>query len=275
MHCFVCGSEMKSCFHKECKEGPLEYVRCIRCGLVVCQTVYEMTEKAWESVNDEHRSYQGSDENPEDPNWLVRLHTQSRLFADLFSAEVFSANMRIVDYGCGDGKLSDFFRHDINSRQETKNAGGQILNFDAYMRPKDAADYLQDTDMRPASFDAVITCSVFEHLIGKTDVDKIVKLLNDNGTLCLHTLVCEEVPNDPTWFYLLAVHCTLWTNKSMGLLYDTYGFVGCAYHVEARMWFFFKNRQLFEQLKSKSPSVEGTWVFSDKFVDYWKQKPYR
>jgi len=61
----------------------------------------------------------------------------------------------------------------------------------------------------------------------------------------------------------------------MGLLYEQYGFAGCAYHVEARMWSFFKDCQRFELLRSKSPSISGKWVFSDQFVDYWKQKHYR
>ena len=129
--------------------------------------------------------------------------------------------------------------------------------------------------MLPGDFDAVVSCSVFEHLLGRRDVDEIIGLLEEKVTLCMHTLVCEEVPQDPNWFYLLGGHCTLWTNASMGLLFQQYGFVGCAYHIEARMWFFFKDRRRFELLKERSPLIPGEWVFSDQFVDYWKQKPYR
>lgn len=143
------------------------------------------------------------------------------------------------------------------------------------MCPEGPSDYLLDRDMIPGSFDIVVTCSVFEHLLGRPDVDEIIGLLNNEGILCTHTLVCEEVPQDPLWFYLLGGHCTLWTNRSMGLLFEHYGFIGCAYHVEARMWFFFKSRRHFELLKKKSSFIQGKWVFSDKFVDYWKQKPYR
>ena len=151
----------------------------------------------------------------------------------------------------------------------------KLLKYEKFIRPEGDSDYLNDEDMKPGGFDAVVSCSVFEHLLGRPDVDEIIGLLNDRGTLCMHTLVCEEVPQDPGWFYLLGGHCTLWTNKSMALLFEQYGFAGCAYHVEGRMWFFFKDRQRFEQLRSKAPSIPGEWVFSDKFVDYWKQKPYR
>ena len=134
---------------------------------------------------------------------------------------------------------------------------------------------MPDEAVTPGSFDMVVTCSVFEHLLGRPDVDEIVGLLKENGTLCMHTLVCEEVPRDPDWFYLLGGHCTLWTNNSMSLLFEQYGFTGCAYHVQARMWLFFRDRQRFEQLKSKRTLIQGEWIFSDQFVDYWKQKPYR
>lgn len=151
----------------------------------------------------------------------------------------------------------------------------KLLKYEKFIRREGDSDYLNDEDMKPGGFDVVVSCSVFEHLLGRPDVDEIIGLLNGKGTLCMHTLVCKEVPQDPDWFYLLGGHCTLWTNKSMGLIFEQYGFTGCAYHVEGRMWFFFKDRQRFELLKSKAPLIEGEWVFSDQFVDYWKQKPYR
>lgn len=251
-----------------------DYVHCENCGLVLSRTMYEMTDSEWQRMNDGHRSYQGTDENSVDPNWLPRLHSQANLFADLFASGIWEPDMRAVDYGCGDGKLSDYTENSKKSAGEYICAP-KILKYDKYMRPAGPCDYLRDEDMRPGSFDMVITCSVFEHLLGREDVEEIIGLLNGSGTLCVHTLICEEVPRDPSWFYLLGGHCTLWTNRSMGLLFEQYGFAGCAYHVEARMWFFFKDRHQFEHLREKSEEIPGEWVFSDHFVDYWKQKPYR
>ena len=62
--------------------------------------------------------------------------------------------------------------------------------------------YLSDNEVIPNSFDAVISCAVFEHLFGKSDVDAILQLLNEHGILFLHTLICEEVPKDLTGFTL-------------------------------------------------------------------------
>lgn len=277
MNCFVCGSEMGDYLRKTISPEPFErnYVRCKNCALVLCQTLYEMSDSEWQKMNEGHKEYQGSDKNPVDPNWLSRLHCQAKLFAELAAHDVWKPEMRFVDYGCGDGKLSNYVQNELTVRGKKTAVSQKLLKYDKYMHPEGDSDYLRDEDMQPGSFDMVVSCSVFEHLLGRPDVDEIIGLLNDKGTLCMHTLVCEEVPRDPDWFYLLGGHCTLWTNKSMGLLFEQYGFAGCAYHVEGRMWFFFKDRQRFEELKSKAPSIPGEWVFSDKFVDYWKQKPYR
>lgn len=277
MKCFVCGAEMKDYLQKKMRpeEPEWKYVRCENCGLVLCQTVYEMTDSQLVSLNDEHKSYQGTDENRGvDPHWVERLKCQAKLFADMAIQGVWEPGMCLVDYGCGDGKLSAYVQNEMYVRGEDT-CLCELLKYDKYMRPEGPSDYLSDEEMKPGSFDAVFSCSVFEHLLGRPDADEIIGLLKDKGTLCVHTLVCEEVPRDPEWFYLLSGHCTLWTNKSMALLFGQYGFVGCAYHVEARMWFFFKDRHRFEQLKSKAPMIPGEWAFSDKFVDYWKQKPYR
>lgn len=61
----------------------------------------------------------------------------------------------------------------------------------------------------------------------------------------------------------------------MKIVFDRYGFKACAYNVEARTWFMFRDRAPFERLKSESKNLSGTWVFGDSFVDYWKVKPYR
>ena len=112
--------------------------------------------------------------------------------------------------------------------------------------------YLSDNEVIPNSFDAVISCAVFEHLFGKSDVDAILQLLNEHGILFLHTLICEEVPKDPDWFYLGAAHVTFWTNAAMTHIYNTYGYAGCAYNVDARMWLFFKDKEEYLRLQAKS-----------------------
>lgn len=171
-----------------------------------------------------------------------------------------------LDYGCGDGKLVDIIK--------TLNPHTQIFKYDKYMNVNCKDGYLTESEIIDKKFDVVITGAVFEHLLGKNDIDDIVKLLSDKGTLAIHTLICEEVPCDPDWFYLLPVHCSFYSNRAMSILFKHYGFKGCAYSLEARMWFFFLDLDVMESLESKKEALAGEWFFSKAFIDYWKQKPY-
>ena len=168
--------------------------------------------------------------------------------SELINIGVLEKSARAVDYGAGDGKLSAFV------------GGDWLKKFDAYMaRPNE--NYLSAEEMTPASFDFVITCSVFEHLLGRNDVEKIFALLKPSGIMALHTLICEEVPRDPNWFYLQPVHCTFWTNAAMQKIFKQYDFA------ESRLWFMFKG--------AAKVSLPENFIVANDFVDYWKVKPYR
>ncbi len=116
MDCFICGSKMADYLEKKMRpELPAwNYVRCERCGLVLCQTVYEMSDGEWKRINDGCREKFGHDEDPDDPNWLARLHCQAKLFAELAACDVWKPEMRFVDYGCGDGKLADYVQNELS-----------------------------------------------------------------------------------------------------------------------------------------------------------------
>ncbi len=266
MNCFVCGGEMRPFMKKFFGMKNLdacEYVRCENCGLVVAKTIYEMPHGDWENLNREcHAAYQNTNELSVDPRWLERLKAQADVLAELINIGVLKKSARAVDFGAGDGKLSNFLAAKVKSPP--------LMKFDAYMaRPNE--NYLSENDLLPETFDFVITCSVFEHLLGKNDVEKIFALLKSDGIAAIHTLVCEEVPQDPNWFYLQPVHCTFWTNDAMKIIFKQYNFKACAYHVESRLWFMFRDTENFSRLKN----CAGTWSFANDFVDYWKVKPYR
>lgn len=279
MNCFLCNEKMVPYFCQSLYGYKRSFVRCPVCGLVIDETTYEMDEEEWSEKNRNfHTSYQGTEENMVDPDWINRLKKRSSLFVQLFQTGAFPLESRAVDYGCGDGKLSAFF---LQQYMKLDNFDGrrQVLpkigKYDKYMSQSGDTDYFSSRDVCKKGFDIVITCSVFEHLLGKKDVDEILGLLSDKGIFCLHTLVCEEVPEDPEWYYLLPVHCTIWTNKAMSKLYTAYGFRGCAYNVEARMWLMYKDVDMFKGLKEKSGYIDGSWFFSEDFVDFWKGKPYK
>lgn len=197
---------------------------------------------------------------------MERIAAQAKVFSELYEIGIFNDNDRIIDYGCGDGKLAT----EVNALCESK----LLLKYDKYMNGSDKG-YLCEEDVVPGTFDGVVTCSVFKHLIGKNEVHKVFDLLSKQGIFCLHTLVCEVIPQDPEWFYLLPVHCTLWTNEAMSKIYQDNKFVGCAYNLESQMWFMFRNCNQYKLLMEKQADLPGSWFFSDDFVDYWKSKPYR
>ena len=232
MKCFVCGEEMTPYFEKKLSDkenfaeylGKLdnfEYVRCENCGLVVSKTLYEMPREEWSkfSYNAHKALFDGViDYKVLDPSWFERLEIQTNMFVELVNLGIFKDDWRTMDFGAGDGKLAN----KINERLKKV----WLKKFDEYMEPLDE-NYLTKEEATPQSFDFLVSTSVFEHLLGNQgDVEKVIDFIKPNGTMALHTLICEEVPQDPNWFYLLPVpvHCTLWTNKAMSITFKKFGF---------------------------------------------------
>ena len=277
MKCFVCGAEMTPYFKTTPEINYLEsvnsfeYVRCENCGLVVSKTIYEMSHEDWEKINDvTFKNYFNNDKMLEnfDPRWSERIENQAELFSNLVKCGVLKKDLRTIDYGAGEGSLANKINEKIGKVW--------LKKFDAYMKPTDE-NYLSADEVKPSSFDFLLTTSVFEHLIGTHgDVDNIINLIKPDGIMALHTLICEEVPKNPDWFYIasIVVHCTIWTNKAMEIIYKKFGFKGCAYHLESRIWLMFRNVDDFQKLKNVAAKLKGTWTFSNNFVDYWKVKLY-
>lgn len=279
MRCFLCNNEMidyfETDFFLDWINEKYKYIKCVNCGLVVSDTVYRMSQEEWEGINVKQHSYINNGVDEGDPKWLQRTTNQAEMFADLFFRGVFTLQMRCVDYACGAGKISEIFDECVRGKNpELEN---KLLKYEKYTNFNENLSYLREDEMREKSFDVITSSSVFEHLAGKNQVDKILKMLKENGTFCVQTLVCEEVPCDPSWFYLQPVHCTLWTNKAMDYFFQEYGFVGCAYNLKAQMWIMFRDKDVFYRAESEYDSEEfkGTWFFSEKFIDLYKNKPYR
>lgn len=77
--------------------------------------------------------------------------------------------------------------------------GRNLLNYDKYMGKENS--YLKNEDMIPRTFDFVITTSVFEHFTKKKHFAAVESLVGKTGVFGIHTVVCEEIPQDPQWFY--------------------------------------------------------------------------
>jgi hypothetical protein len=262
----ICDSKTEHFLHKYFEQlslGDVEYDRCPNCGFVFSRTHYEMTDEAWESLNTRWVSqYQGTEENPEDPRWLERMEAQSRVINDMSELGLLPKG-RWVDYGAGDGKLS------------AKLAKEHNLTVEKYEHSSNPAKgYLRAEDLKPKAFDLVMHTAVIEHLRFRKQLDTIFDLVSDNGVMMLHTLVPENIPHDPNWFYLLSVHCSFFTNRSMQLLFEQYGYRCSIYNVASRMWVWFKQpietiRPIIEKANARG-DAQLHYILADHFVDYWK-----
>jgi hypothetical protein len=264
MKCFVCEGDLKAYFSKYFNYhdlGNVEYWQCEKCGLVTSKTHAEMSTQAWESLNNQyHESYHGTDSCPDDKNWIWRLRCQAKTINELVTIGILPTRLSWVDYGCGDGKLADML---------SENKRLRIRKFDKYANKANSLLY---EDLIRQKFSVVINCSVIEHVLSLQPLQEIINLVADDGVFAVHTLVREEIPRDPDWFYLLPVHCSFYTNKSMQILFEKFGFKASIYHVDSRMWFWFKNNEegIHQILQKESVRLHGELHFKFGFVDYWR-----
>ena len=265
MHCFVCNGELKPFFEKEfngqCELTCVEYVRCESCHLALSKTHFEMSDPAWQTLNRTyHEQYQGKDSFDDDPRWMSRLQAQSETIIRLAKADVLRQSLPWVDYACGDGKLADMLAQ----------SNIEVSKFERFMPPH-GSGYVSAEEMLK-EYDLVINTSVFEHLRDLETLDEIAGLVGENGALALHVMVKEEIPADPTWSYLLPVHCVFYSNRSMQVLFDRWNFESCIYHVPSRMWFMFRTDRpgLREFVEKEASTGSEDFHFKEGFVDYWK-----
>lgn len=263
MNCPICKSRTNFYFSKVFDNynlGTVDYWRCTQCGFVISKTHVELSPQAWERLNvTYHATYQNLETNPDDPKWISRLEAQADMLKCAAQIGLIEKGSRWLDYACGDGKLSELLQ-----QRDLK-----LLKYEHYMPAR--SDYLKESELEAGKFDFLLTPSVFEHLTCREHFDAIERLISPQGVMGLHTLVCEEIPPDPSWFYLLPVHCAFHTNRSMQLLFRQWGYTCSVYHLESRLWLWFKEDAASIRLRLKKAGDSGnTFIFKEDFVDYWK-----
>ena len=267
MKCLACNRSMKYLFRKSFPLLGLinvEYCKCPNCGFVASKTLAEMADHQWARLNGKfHATYQGTETDTNDPKWTVRLRRQANVIADLTSLGLMPRNRPWLDYGCGDGKLSSLM---------SKSHNLSLLKYEPCMN---APGYLPPEELMPGAFAFVISTSVFEHLRTRAQMECIADLIADDGVMGVHTLVAEQIPEDPSWFYFLPVHCSFFTNKSMQLIFNDWGYQASIYHVESQLWFWFKKgahevERVIITANQSSGREAFRYLFKRGFMDYWK-----
>lgn len=249
MHCMICESKirrfLKKRFEQDLPIRTIHYDRCVNCGFVCAREIQELKDSEWEKLNREfHSKFLGTQYNELDPNWINRLNKQSVLLDNLSKDGILNRTVWWLDYACGDGKLVAL----LNSK------GIVTCGYDKY---SDRYNY----HLLNRYFDVVVNTSYFEHARRLDDLEIVNDYVLD--ALALNTLIRSEIPNDPNWFYFLPVHCSFFTNRAAGILFDRWGYKSCIYSPEARMWVWFK--------KTLDPSkISDYYLFKEQgFIGYW------
>lgn len=167
-----------------------------------------------------------------------------------------------LDWGSGYGTLSSamdkYYDIDINT-------------YDRYMPPK--KNGLTAKGLKQKKFNAVFSSAVFEHITDRKYLDEINSYVSDKGSLMFHTVVCENIPKDSEWFYLLPVHTAFHTNKSMQILMEQWGYKASIYCPLSKMWILLKNQSEKTEKLISAINLEFQFeylYYKRGFMDYWK-----
>ncbi len=231
--CMVCSAQMEHLFTKTFNSWgltSLEYDKCVDCGFVACATLLKMPGDDWEDLNLRfHTAINNSDADPYDR--AGRLTGQAEVIDLMLDHGLISAAAPMLDWGSGTGDLAGRLR----------DRGRTLLSYDQYIEPR--VNPLPTAKPVPGAYALVTATAVFEHLTHRGQLDAIEALVADGGVLGVHLLIPREVPADPSWVYLLPVHCAFHNWESMRRLMIQWGYEASVYCDQARMWLFFKSRE--------------------------------
>jgi hypothetical protein len=268
--CLICNSNTEYFFSKTYSEPPIaEFMReigdihhhkCINCGFVISKTHSELSKSKWEKLNYDIHHY-NEEYHPEE------LGTQPPYIEQALMLSILAKNGLIdientLDYAAGYGTLSELLLKYFNIKTSI---------FDKYVENKGLGRYLREDQL--TKYKTVINSAMFEHVLNRSDLNIVNDLVAEDGCLILHTVICENIPKDPNWFYLTPVHTAFHTNKSMGILMNQWGYKSSIYCPTSKCWVLFKNEidNLGEVIASINKEfITDFFYYKKGFVDYWK-----
>lgn len=99
--------------------------------------------------------------------------------------ENFLSEHKGLDFGSGTGPV-------ISSMLEKE--GYNIVQYDPFFAP--------DKNTLNTMYDYIVSCEVFEHFYHpKTEIDRLISMLNSNGAILIMTLLYHDEMDFDTWFY--------------------------------------------------------------------------
>lgn len=238
----------------------VDYYKCSNCGFVASKTHSMMSVENWESLNFKAHSYYNSIDN--NPNNQPPPYMEQALMLHIMRKHEIIPSENWLDWGSGEAKLAKILYHWFDQK---------LTCFDKYIEPE--INPLRGGVPSGFKYDVIINSAVFEHVTVRATLDEINDCVSEKGVLAIHTLVREEIPSDKDWFYLLPVHCSFHTNKSMDILFKEWGYKSSTYCPNAKMWMFFKFKkgQIADKVNDINKMIGFKYLFlKDGFMDYWK-----
>lgn len=269
MRCIICDGPSAHYFTKTYTQepfasfmadiGPVDYWRCGACGFTQSKTHVELPRETWERLNHQFHSYTN---DPAAPNLSnpAPIDEQALFVARLLRNGLAAGP--VLDYAGGSGTLSTILERYL---------GISAPIFDPYMGDQ-GSRYVQA--VAPGSYGTVINSAMFEHVVTRADLDAVNAAVADDGVMIIHTVICERVPPDPDWFYLVPpVHIAFHTNASMEILMRQWGYKSSIYCPKAKSWALLKC-----EVAAAEPAVAAInreidlelLIAKSGFVDYWK-----
>lgn len=241
--------------------GAVEYYKCTKCDFVLSKTHGELDEAAWSKLNDLFHHHLENPDNEKNINQPP--YAEQAMMLSLLGQNGVINTGSMIDYAAGYGTLSRILQkyHSI-----------QLPIFDPYVQADDSGRYIDKSALK--TYKTVINSAMFEHVLKRDDLNYVNNIVDSDGCLIIHTVVCENIPNDSNWFYLRPpVHTAFHTNKSMEILMNQWGYKSSIYCPQSKCWVLLRSDKNHTKdiIKKINEELQNIWFISKNgFVDYCK-----
>ncbi|WP_217447698.1 methyltransferase domain-containing protein [Maribellus comscasis] len=233
--------------------GEVHYHKCENCGFVLSKTHAELEKEIWTQLNSQVHNHPIVTNQPP--------YLEQAMMLKILSTNNLICTNSMVDYASGAGILSNvlkkYFKIDLPI-------------FDPYIKKGNKKRYLDVGNLK--SYKTVINSAFFEHVLRRDDLEAVNNLVDKDGCMVLHTVVCENIPDNPDWFYLEPpVHSAFHTNKSMEILMKQWGYASSVYNPGSKCWVLFKHDNFRSEIQNINQEFKtDVFHYSSGFVNYWK-----
>jgi hypothetical protein len=278
MKCLICNEPSRYYFQKDFESpyyehlGTVQYYKCPNCGFVFSKTHVLMDQSLWERVNHLFHTYMedpGSEKIVNQPPYL-----EQAMFVNVLQKNGLVSLKNAIDWAGGYGTLSRILRKYFGIIIPVYEKYMRLHNDNLHDRVGNSVQYIPEDELK--DYETVISSAVFEHVTRREHLDTINQCVREDGCLILHTVVCENIPQDPNWFYLVPVHSAFHTNMSMDLLMKQWNYSSSIYCPSAKCWLLIKKNNAKEsKMRDAVRAINSEFQFNylhykRGFMNYWR-----